>query len=223
LPCAGLLSLADITREFRRFRIMTRTIVKPRALMRRALGARFAEMPRPLQEGHEVTESLLLTGRASVEGAGTWIGALVARIIGFPGTTSDVPVSVEMRADGDEEIWIRRFGRVRFRSRLIARPGHGGVLERFGPLTFVLTLTASGAGLDLVIASGRIGPVPLPSWLVPRTAAKERVDAAGRFFFDVPIALPGIGLLVHYRGYLVPDLPSRAASEANLPPGRIPI
>jgi hypothetical protein len=223
MPCAGLLPLADITREFACLRMVTRTIIKPRALMRRALGARFAEMPRPIQEGHEVAESLLLTGRASVEGARTWIGALVARIIGFPVTTSDVPVSVEMQADGDDEIWIRRFGQMRFRSRLLAQPGHGHVLEQFGPLTFVLRLTASAAGLDLAIISARIGPVPLPSWLVPRTAAKERVDAAGRFFFDVPIALPGIGLLVHYRGYLVPGRAGRAglaATKPNAPPER---
>jgi hypothetical protein len=37
--------------------------------------------------------------------------------------------------------------------------------------------------------------------MLPRGIARE-YEANGRFHFDVPIALPLIGLLVHYRGWL---------------------
>jgi hypothetical protein len=66
-------------------------------------------------------------------------------------------------------------------------------------------LTASADGLDLKATRAWIGPLPLPRGLVPTSHATERVDAKGRFRFDIPIVLPVVGLLVHYRGWLVPQ------------------
>lgn len=43
--------------------------------------------------------------------------------------------------------------------------------------------------------------LPLSLVLAPRSEAWER-EENGRFVFDVPIALPLIGLVVHYRGWL---------------------
>jgi Domain of unknown function (DUF4166) len=203
MPCVGLLSLSDITREFERLRIVTRAQRTPRAVFRRALGESFAMMPGPIRAAHEVADQLLLEGRGSVTGARTFPARLLARILGFPGDAPDVPVRVEMRALDKTEIWTREFGTARFRSRIIPT-NRGRVLERFGPLTFQLQLTARADGLDYAIVSGRFGFIALPSFLVPRSYAKERLDNSGRFYFDVPISLPGLGLLVHYRGWLIP-------------------
>jgi saccharopine dehydrogenase-like NADP-dependent oxidoreductase len=206
LPCAGLLSLADITREFERFNILVRTVVIDRALFRRALGPSFDRMPAPIQQGHEVADQLLLAGRASVDGANTVGGRLLAWLMGFPRAAADVPVSVAMRAAGDGEIWVRDFGGTRFQSRLSpCKDKPGFIKERFGLITFKLALSAGDHGLDLAIVSGRIGFIPLPSFLIPRSSATERVDPEGRYCFDVPISLPGVGLLVHYRGWLKPS------------------
>ena len=46
--------------------------------------------------------------------------------------------------------------------------------------------------------------VPLPMALAPRSRAREWQEG-DRFRFDVPIALPFIGLVVHYRGWLIPE------------------
>jgi hypothetical protein len=148
---------------------------------------------------------LLLAGRASVGGAASPLGRLLARLIGFPPAAADVPVSVEMRVDRDGERWARNFGGRTFKSRLAPGKRTGRATERFGALTFDLTLAAGPAGLDLTIVGGRCGPLPLPRFLLPRSAATERVDGDGRFCFDVPISLPGVGPLVHYRGWLVPE------------------
>ena len=43
---------------------------------------------------------------------------------------------------------------------------------------------------------------PLPDFLCPRSHASESVGADGQFHFDVPIALPLIGMIVHYKGSL---------------------
>jgi hypothetical protein len=78
----------------------------------------------------------------------------------------------------------------------------------------VLALTAHPEGLDLAIVGGRIGPIPLPRWLLPHSLATERCDTQGRFCFDVPIVLPFVGRLVHYRGWLEPVEPRMPASPA---------
>jgi hypothetical protein len=45
--------------------------------------------------------------------------------------------------------------------------------------------------------------LPMPMALAPKSAAREWADD-GDFCFDVPIALPLIGLVVHYKGRLRP-------------------
>jgi hypothetical protein len=219
LPCAGMVTLADIDREFSRFRIVTRTMVRPLAVMPRALGRDFERMPEAIRRGHQVDGTLLLAGRGSVDGATSLTGRAIAWIIGLPKTAADVPVTVEMHADASGETWTRRFGTATFRSRLApARGRRAHVTERFGPLTFDLALTATDAGLELDIAGGRIGPLPLPRFLLPRSHASERVDGSGRFCFDVPVSFPGIGRVVHYRGWLVPSAASEPVDTAYAAP-----
>ncbi len=43
----------------------------------------------------------------------------------------------------------------------------------------------------------------MPRFLLPLGVARE-YEADGRFHFDVPIALPLVGPLVHYKGWLTP-------------------
>jgi saccharopine dehydrogenase-like NADP-dependent oxidoreductase len=204
MACAGLVPLADFARDFTRLRIVTRTMVRPGALIARALGPRFDRLPEAVRVAHLVDDRLVLEGRASVGGGASRVGCLLARLAGFPPPAVDVPVSVEMRVDRDGEVWTRNFGGRTFRSRLATGGRPGCVTERFGMLTFDLALAAGPAGLDLTIVGGRFGPLPLPRVLLPCSAARERIDAEGRFCFNVPISLPGIGPLVHYRGWLVP-------------------
>jgi hypothetical protein len=212
MACVGLLSLADISREFERFRIVIRRSLTPRALFARVLGDAFDSLPDAIQQGHAIDDRLVLEGRASVAGGRSRAARWAARLIGFPTDTPDIAVRVEMRTVGNGEVWRRSFGRARFHSQLFPCAGRRGrVRERFGLCTFELKLSAGPQGLDYAITSGRFGFIPLPAILLPRSFAKERVDGAGRFYFDVPIALPGIGLLVHYRGWLAPSASSSQA------------
>lgn len=206
MPCVGLLPLAALQNEFARFRIVTRLFGQPRQVFARALGQHFEVLPKAIQQAHEVDGTLRLKGRASVEGAANPFGWLAARVLGFPRAAQDIPVEVTMAEDRGGEIWVRQFGGGKFQSRL-SHTGRrtGSVEERFGLVTFRLALTATADGIDMTIVAGRIGCVPLPVWLLPHSMARERVDAQGRFTFDVPIGLPGLGRLVHYRGWLVPD------------------
>jgi hypothetical protein len=67
--------------------------------------------------------------------------------------------------------------------------------------------------LQLRTISARLFGWPLPDFLRPRSHASETVGADGQFHFDVPIALPLIGTIVHYKGSLKPgrDLPAAVA------------
>jgi Domain of unknown function (DUF4166) len=58
--------------------------------------------------------------------------------------------------------------------------------------------------LALVLRGWRVFGVKLPMWLCPRSVAYEAVED-GRFRFYVEISHPVAGLIVRYRGWLVPD------------------
>jgi hypothetical protein len=125
----------------------------------------------------------------------------LCRIMGFPAAAAQVPVSVWMREKGGVETWCRDFGGSAFSSRLAQQ---GDLLtERFGPIRFGFTLRREPDGLTMHFARWWLGPLPMPRLLMPHGTARE-YEAEGRFHFDVPIALPLIGPIIHYRGWLTP-------------------
>jgi hypothetical protein len=83
-----------------------------------------------------------------------------------------------------------------------ADPGTHQVDEVLGPLSIRLHWKPSGRGLQLETLGARLFGCPLPDFLRPRSHASETVGTDGQFHFDVPIALPLIGTIVHYKGSL---------------------
>jgi NAD(P)-dependent dehydrogenase (short-subunit alcohol dehydrogenase family) len=80
-------------------------------------------------------------------------------------------------------------------------PARGTIEEQFGDLRFRLKLDADKTGLTMTATAAWWRAIRLPLWLLPGIAASERADGE-RHLFDVAIALPLIGRLVHYRGWL---------------------
>ncbi len=207
---AGEVSYAAIAAEFAPYRITTTTSVtehRAGGVFTAALGDAFAHLPAPIRAVHEGGAWLALRGEARVEGAETWLGRVVAALIGFPRAMDQVPVRVTLAGEPGRETWTRQFGSHRFRSTLSAGRAGVEVEEIFGALRFDIRLRANEQGLTYEIIGWRIGPLPLPRALAPRSLATETVDAEGRFVFDVPIALPLIGRVVRYRGWLVEEEP----------------
>jgi hypothetical protein len=201
---AGLLPLAAIGAEFARLRIKTASKpLYPLAPFEAALAQNFEALPRAVKAVHRAGPVARLAGTARVEGAETALGRLLARLVGFPQSSENVPVHVVMRLEADgTETWQRDFGARRFYSRL-APLRRGAVSEHFGPFSCALALEAASDGLRMQVVGWRLGRLALPLFLAPRSDAVESVDAQGRFCFDVPIALPLIGRLVRYQGSLV--------------------
>lgn len=207
-PCVGVLPLDAIEAEMRRLAIRTRRDTDhPVPLFERALGAGFARMPEAVRALHGAVGDGAFRGRAEVlRGRGRLV-ALVALLFRLPPAMEDgsIRVTMEPHFEVGAERWTRHFPGRRFSSRMrLAGPdGSGRVRERFGPFAMDLAVSAHADGLDMAVTGWRLGPLPLPRFLRPTTRASERVDAQGRFRFDVALFLPLVGRLVHYRGWLV--------------------
>jgi hypothetical protein len=75
--------------------------------------------------------------------------------------------------------------------------------ERFGPFAFGLALLCETDRMRLVVRGWSVFGIPLPRALAPVGDAYESAED-GRFHFHVEIRLPVIGLIVGYRGWLLP-------------------
>ncbi|QUT05086.1 DUF4166 domain-containing protein [Sphingobium phenoxybenzoativorans] len=170
------------------------------SLYERVMGNRFAMLPPEVRAIHDVFRDGGATGEAEVTGAANPFAALIARIVGFP-KPGRHRLHVHFRELDGYESWTRDFSGRRFQSHLSQRGRW--LVERFGPFRFAFDLPSDAEGLTMIMERWWVGPLPLPKWLAPSSTAREWSEG-GHFHFDVPIALPLIGRLVHYRGWLEP-------------------
>jgi hypothetical protein len=181
----------------------------PPPLYVRIMRERFAQLPPTLQLMHSITGEGGASGRGSVTRGDHLLARLAARLFGFP-ETGEHDLHVQFEEDGDVERWTRTFSSHRFSSRLSAR---GDLLvERFGLLHFGFDLPSVDGVLNMVLRRWWLWKIPLPLALAPRSHAREW-EEDGRFHFDVPISMPLAGLVVHYRGWLVPTRRAEQPSD----------
>jgi len=199
---AGCLELADYERAFVPFALTAAVAeTRPAPLYARIMGADFAALAPAVRALHQVNADLAASGRARVVRGRGLLARAIGRLFSFPPAGEEVPVSVWMREEDGVETWRRDFGGRGFESRLSRR---GDLLvERFGAVRFAMALRREPDGLSMPFRRWWIGPLPMPNFLLPRGTARE-YEADGRFHFDVPIALPLVGPLVHYKGWLEP-------------------
>ncbi len=173
-------------------------------LYERLLGQAYIELPPAIQTVHGTARPLTLEGRAEVEGATTVLGRIIARAFRLPPGGTDLPVRVTMTRHGIAEVWTREFGRHRMQTTQSEGRGRHDrlIVERFGPARFGMAVVVSAGALSLVLRRWDVLGVPMPRFLMPRVVAGESAPD-GRFQFSVEIALPLVGRLVRYRGWLL--------------------
>jgi hypothetical protein len=175
------------------------------SLYRRLLGEAWNLLPGPLQAMHDLDSERTAQGVAVVERGSGLLASLVARVIGFPPAGQDIPVIVSFRARDGREHWQRTFAGRSFAS--IQEQGRGRferlICERFGPLNFGMALVLEEGRMRLVMRRWSCCGIPLPRALAPRSNSYEFAQD-GRFHFHVEIGHPLTGLIVGYRGWLVP-------------------
>jgi hypothetical protein len=202
-PALEAITLDEAEAAMTDLHVRTERVTEPTIpLFARALGSSFGSLPAPIKATHETVDISHWQGQASVlRGNGLWSQA-VGRLFGFPPPGENVPVQVTKTVTAKGETWQRRFGRRLFRSHLAYVDGD--MTESFGPFAFRLGLNVQENELRFPVKSGRLGPFPLPRWLLPVSIAREHATE-GRFCFDVKLLAPVThGLMVHYRGYLDP-------------------
>lgn len=200
-PCLEALELGELEAAMSdcniRFERHSSTL---RALFASVRGLDLSSLPAPIRASHTVFHTRVLQGRARVERGDGRLARLLCAVFGFPAATDDIEVEVSKTREDEGERWQRRFGTRCFYSRL--RVVEGCLRERFGPFEFELGLNLSGEALHFPVRRGWLLGLPLPSGLLPRSEAREYVEA-GRFHFDVALDAPlGIGRLVRYHGWL---------------------
>lgn len=185
---------------------------RDRPLYHRVLGSAWDALPATLRAMHSVNASLTATGVAEVTRGTGWLASRVAALIGFPLPGTSVPVEVRFTVTPSRETWTRRFAARSFSSEQFAGEGRFDrlVCERFGPMTLALALVVDGDRLRLIVRGWSFLGISLPHALAPHCDAHER-EHNGRFHFDVAIGHRWTGLIVHYRGWLMPA--PRAAEE----------
>jgi len=167
-------------------------------LYRRVIGPAYAAMPKPVRAMHDLVGDAGARGTATVRRGRSLPARIVCTVMRFPPEGAhDLHVSFEER-DGTER-WTRDFAGHAFTSELSQRGER--LVERFGPMRFSFDLPADTSGLRMAMRGWSIFGVPMPLWLAPRSEAREWAEGED-FCFDVPIALPGIGTVVHYSGRL---------------------
>lgn len=167
------------------------------SLYRRVMGADFERLGPVLRAFHAAETPIEVRGTFSVERGPSPVGNWLADRAGFPRARAEVPVHLRVTPDDGGETWARSFEQETMTSRQW-RAG-GRLAERFGPITLFLAPRADGASLEIVDVRATLLGLPLPPPLSPRVVARG-TDEAGGVGLSVRLALPLLGLLVHYAG-----------------------
>ncbi len=108
----------------------------PPSLYRRILGDRFDALPAVLRRFHDAEGGGRARGTFRVERAPGRLRNGVASMLGMPRAGTDVPVRLQVVAEGDRERWIRDFDGHRVETVQWARGE--SLMEAMGPIRFSL-------------------------------------------------------------------------------------
>jgi hypothetical protein len=165
----------------------------------------YAQLPPQVCEFHAQETSFEWAGRAQVTRGTGILSRAIATVFRFPNAGADIPVSVQVDVTQQGEKWTRNFAGRKFISHLSRGVGRDDylMLERFGPVTVALAMEVRDDRLYFIPRHWRIFGIPLPKFLLPAGDSFETQEK-GRFHFDVKLALPIVGLIAAYRGWLAP-------------------
>ncbi|WP_101925110.1 DUF4166 domain-containing protein [Luteimonas rhizosphaerae] len=171
-------------------------------LFQTLLGAPFFRLPDAVRALHSTRGEARYAGRVTVVRGTGLLSRLCGRVAGLPRAMADAPITVDIVSGATGEVWLRTFGTQKMRSRL--RHHDGELRERLGPLQLRFVLhTWDGQIFWNVVGARLLGVVPLPNALFARVRCRER-EHDERYEFQVEAALPLIGPLVRYEGWLRP-------------------
>lgn len=164
------------------------------------LGPQAAALPPRVRQLHALPMPVELRGRAQAQSARGLPARLCAFVAGLPRADGEVSVRVRFASPAaGVAVWTRVFGASTFRSRL--RAVNGELHEQLGPVRIRFRLRGDAEGIVWEPLGIDVLHIPLPRMLLDGISARES-ERDGRYRFDVAAALPIIGLIVRYEGWL---------------------
>jgi hypothetical protein len=169
-------------------------------LYARLLGPDWLLLPAITRALHQPEPEALFEGRADIRRGSNLLARLMASLLGLPEAGSAVETLVKVsRTDDGGELLERWYGHRHFATWQGARDGL--LIERFGPFELRFRLSGHEAGIDFHQIGVSLWGLGLPRALAPQVRASERADGDVHCF-DVSLSLPGVGLIVAYKGRL---------------------
>jgi hypothetical protein len=155
------------------------------SIFRRHAGPAFDQLPEIIRRAHEVP--LVAWGEVDVRWGPGGAGRLVARALRMPPEGLGMPITMEMRPDGDRVLLNRTFAGAHYPS---VQAVVGGVVREWaGPATFDFRLEADAERLVYRTVRVRVFGVPAPG--VSVTTVVEPRDEGWRTRVTVETGLLG--------------------------------
>lgn len=176
------------------------------SLFQQVMGDEFHKLDPALQRFHSLQGQHELEGRVQTDAPQTWAARLLALTIGTPRTATEGAIHFELQASPQAETWTRIFPTQVMRSTM--RAHNGDLIEKLGAARLRFELLAVDGRFRMQLQRLFFLGIPCPGWLAPRLVAEE-TGAGDRLQFHIEAAVPLIGVVASYRGYLL--LPKEGA------------
>jgi hypothetical protein len=148
----------------------------------------FENLPRALRDFHSAPGGGTASGTVDVRRE----SGCLAGLIGFPPSGNGIPLRLQVIADGNREVWIRRFGEKVLQS--FQRREGDLLLETVGPVRVFFRIFADHTGMRFQSQRARLWMFPLPLRIEAQAWGTDRA-----WEFQVTVAWVG-----SYRGAVVP-------------------
>lgn len=170
-----------------------------RPLFSQLLGEDFAALPEVVRRLHLRAGPARYLGEVDVRRGHGLLSRLCAAATRLPPAGSGaIAVDIDIRPNAER--WIRHVRGHAMASRLWSEDGL--LCEQLGLVRFGFRLRVRDGGIEWAVERVRaLGFIPLPARWFSGVHAREAAQGE-RYAFDVLAALPVLGLLVHYRGWL---------------------
>lgn len=167
------------------------------------LGSSFDTLPAPLRQLHDARTHKVFAGSCRIERGSHWLVPLFALVMSLPRGDDSLPVQIVIERAQGKELWARNFAGQPMRSVLSER--NGQLEERLGPMRFRFALKVEDQAIVWTLVGVKLlGLLPLPVAWFSGVVARESAQS-DRYRFDVRAALPFVGSLIHYDGWLSVD------------------
>lgn len=181
-------------------------------VFQQVLGADFFHLAPIVKQLHVQAGRSRWQGRTRIQRGGGLLARLCGWATGLPPASAEAATTVEFARDPGCETWTRRFDDARMVSTL--RACNGLLCERLGAMEFHFRLFRIDDALHWRVQRARLfGLLPMPAgWFDEVHCREYAID--GVYHFEVQAAMPLAGPLVHYAGWLQPDVEAEPEPQA---------